>query len=312
MIEFCTIFDSNYYPFGKAMIDSLTNHCHLEYVINVLALDENVQSKLATEKNPKINIFLLDDLTKDFHLEALRENGNVNFFYALSSIFTSFIYQEKSPKLTIYVDADIWFLNDVELLISELLSHSISITSHNFNWRTKRNKKYGLYNVGIVAFTNTKEARMALNLWRFNCLNYCKAELYKGKYADQKYLDHWPGLFMDVNILERAGINDAIWNIRYGQIRTKDGKWKSFNEDLIFYHFANLRRLRRGLYSANFSSVFLFPNRQLKQLYASYCNRLEREMTESTVSKSDLVALRSSWIKRTYQKVTGIVDRIYV
>ena len=46
-----------------------------------------------------------------------------------------------------------------------------------------------------TSFRNDDVGRKCVSEWANQCMDWCYQKLYKGKYADQKYLDYWPNKY---------------------------------------------------------------------------------------------------------------------
>ena len=65
-LNFCTLFDSNFLPYGLALYESLLKHCK-EFHLYIFAFDDNAYEFLSEKNLPKTTIISL----KEFEDEKL-------------------------------------------------------------------------------------------------------------------------------------------------------------------------------------------------------------------------------------------------
>jgi hypothetical protein len=174
------------------------------------------------------------------------------------------------PDIT-YIDSDLCFFNDPELIYSEIGDDSIAITPHRFAKRNKACEEWGLYNVAFNFFRRDEEGLACLNWWRDRCIEWCYDRLEDGKFADQKYLDDWPVRFKKVKILDSSGINLAIWNVEDASLGIIGNKILVDQKPLIFYHFHGFKRVSKHIFTPSFEHYKLKPNSLLaSKIYQKY------------------------------------------
>ena len=217
MNHFCTYFDRNYLAQGLALWRSLAAH-DAGASLWVLALDEFTADLLRELSEPGLKIVSLAELEAgDPALVAAKAGRSpVEYYFTLSPCWPRWLLAShpEIEHLT-YVDADMFFFGPPAPIFAAMdaAGASVLVTEHRFpNWmrHTERN---GRFNLGILSFRNDATGRACLDDWRERCLAWCFDRLEDGKYADQKYLDEWPGKFGPaVLVLGHAGVNLAPWN----------------------------------------------------------------------------------------------------
>jgi hypothetical protein len=140
-----------------------------------------------------------------------------------------------------YIDADLYFFSNPNILVDEMQHKSVLITEHRYTRRYDKSLESGIYCVQFITFKNNTEGRTALNWWRDKCLEWCYSRIEDGKFGDQKYLDDWPERFAGVHVLKNLGGGVAPWNVQQYEIVDQDNKlFLKLNTELImlvFYHF---------------------------------------------------------------------------
>ena len=281
MRVYCTLFDKSYLP-------------------NFLALHQSLKSK---KSKFIIYAFCMDDLSYDFlkenysdqsisprshaqllnyfpDLEEVKKHRSIVEFYFTCSPFIckyTLVNQPDCDYVT-YLDADLYFFGDPEIIFEEIKGYSISIIQHKFYGWGKRYLKYGEFNVGWVTFKNDKTGTACLELWLEECKSWCY-DFYdelNQRFGDQKYLDKWPIIFDNVKVIELKGANLAPWNV--GQYKLSISDTADIfvdNDPLIFYHFASFKKLGPSLYTTSSSRYFSRPNKILKnKIYKLYLREI--------------------------------------
>lgn len=248
MLNFCTLFDSNYILFGLNMYYSLAKTCG-SFHLYIFAFDDKSYTVLVELKLPHTTILSLSDL-EDEDLQRIKPTRN-KAEYCWTCTPATVLYSIKKFNLDhcTYVDADLYFYSDPKILVKEMNDNSVLITSHRYTPKYDQSKQNGIYCVQFVTFKNTSQGLKVLQWWRDACIVWCFARLEGGKFGDQKYLDDWPSRFKGVHELQHLGGGVAPWNVQqydlniqsldiYGEEIKTASKFK-----LVFYHFHGMRLL---------------------------------------------------------------------
>ena len=230
-----------------ALAASLQQH-DPEGVLWVLGLDEFTSDYLRNLRDPKIHVVALSELEQaDDGLHAVKaERSRVEYYFTLSPCWPRYLLQANPtiPCIT-YVDADMFWFASPSSVLSELEGASILVTEHRHPPHLAHHRRFGQFNVGLVAFRNDEKGLACLDWWRERCLEWCYDRLEVEKYADQKYLDTWPALFGSaLHIVQRCGINLAPWNWSQYHYETRGGQLLVDGEPIELYHFARFRPTR--------------------------------------------------------------------
>ena len=155
------------------------------------------------------------------------------FAWMLASYFL--YLSMKSFKEVTYLDSDLFFYQDPELVFQEIGDKSVAIVSHNFPEHDfARLSKNGLYNVSWVTFREDTLAREILAQWASDCLKNCSIE----SAGDQKYLDIWPErLGEKLYILNGKRYGAGPWNAYTYDVQQIAGAPEFDHDSLVFFHF---------------------------------------------------------------------------
>lgn len=187
MKNFCTLSDSNYLIKGLTMYDSLVN-TQCDFMLHYLCLDIESFNKLIDLNLESIKPYNLDDLIEgDINLQSARNKLTYrDFCFALASYFSKYLLEKELDSI-LYMDSDLFFYNDLDLVYNEIRERSVGIIRHR---HVERGHFVGEYNVGIVYFKNDQEGRFCCTRWweLVSDPSNKYAQVY-GTCGDQKYLE---------------------------------------------------------------------------------------------------------------------------
>ncbi len=254
-LNFVTLFNSNYLSRGIVMYESLKKHCpdfHL-YVITFDEVTYNYFQKFPQQNLTAVSLQQFED-EKLLEIKPSRSAGE----YCWSCTASTVLYAINTYKLNhcVYVDADMCFYANPQVLFDEWGSKSVLITEHRYTPEYDQSKISGIYCVQFVGFKNDKDGIEAVTYWRNECIKWCYMREEDGKFGDQKYLDDWTTRFKNVHLLQHLGGGIAPWNMQQYNF-TKSGskivgKEKSSGKEFesVFFHFHGLK-----IFSDNISSL---------------------------------------------------------
>ena len=249
------------------MLDSL-NKWASNFTLHVICMDRHTYEYLKNSKKPNFRLYQIENVEKKIKdLKVAKNNRNkVEYFFTCSPAVCKYILL-KNPKISsiTYLDSDIYFFSSPKIIFEEIGDNSIAIIEHRFHWITKRQIKYGRFNVGWVTFKNDTEGNKCLDRWLKDCLDWCYQKVEKERFGDQKYLNKWPTLYKKLKIIENIGANVAIWNIKNYKWSFKNDRVYVNNTPLIFYHFANVFQIDNYRFNTNLSRVLMPLRRVLKE-----------------------------------------------
>lgn len=276
-MNFCTHFDSNYLPHALSLAESLNMYL-CDFSLYMMCMDDDSYSYM--NSNPiKNTIPIHYSKMETFFPELLvaKQNRNkVEYFFTCSPVVCNYIIKNNLNIESItYLDSDLYFFSSPKIILDEIKNKSIAIIEHRFNWITRRQIKYGKYNVGWITFRNDDEGLKCISDWMLDCLNWCYQKVERDRFGDQKYLNKWPEKYKNIHIIKCIGANVAIWNIGNYRFSKKNDQIMVDNEKLIFYHFANLNQISLSCFKTNLSRVFVKLSGIIKNdIYMPYVKTL--------------------------------------
>jgi hypothetical protein len=243
---YCTYFDESYLSRGLALYHSLQRHAPGSRLW-ALCLSEPSYLALKALAFPNLVLIRVADFEAiDPELAATRATRSpIEYYFTCSPALLLYVLErEPDAEWVTYLDSDLYFHASPEPIYEEIRRAAVAITPHRYPAKIEWMRKFGIYNVGWVSVRNhSEEGRRVIEWWRGKCIEWCYDYVDDGRFADQGYLDAFPGLSPGVQIIQHVGANLAPWNIdNYaisvagGQVML-DGQWP-----LIFFHFQGLRK----------------------------------------------------------------------
>ncbi len=219
--NFCTLFDKNYVQKGLALHASLLKHSSNPFVLYILAMDDET-AKILEEANLKnVRILPLSVFESAMNMKPVRESRSlVEYFWTAASSLCEYLIREYPIDQLTYLDSDLFFFQDPQLVFDEIGKRSIAIIPHRLAEQDRnRLEPNGIYNVGWVTFRNDLEGLSCLTGWAALCREWCYARHDRGRFGDQAYLDSWPAEFGDaLCIIQNIGACTAPWNLQQYEV----------------------------------------------------------------------------------------------
>ncbi|WP_438480186.1 glycosyl transferase [Oleiharenicola lentus] len=286
MNHYCTYFDAGFLAQGMALWNSL--HAYdAQAVLWVLALDDGTEKKIRELAEPDLRVIPLSMLERD-DAELLRAKANrsrVEYYFTLSPCFPRWLLKvEEEIDALVYLDADLFFFSSPQPIWDELARGSVLLCAHDFPAFLYHYEKHGHYNVGVLGWRRDPGGLACLDWWRERCLEWCYDRLELGRYADQKYLEEWPGRFAGVVTCAHPGINFAPWNWMNRTWAVAGGKVFFEGTPLVVFHFARFRALAGNwLWQSGQLDYGVMPARLRNGIYGPYWRAL-KTVGEATAS----------------------------
>lgn len=319
---YCTYFDSGYLARGLALIESLRAHGD-DAPVWVLTLDDAAKKYLDSVGIPDVFTLTIADIeaAEPQLLPLKASRSRMEYFFTSTPLLMRWVlgrYEDPATTTVIYLDSDLYFFDDPALVLRALGPGSVGIIEHRYPKRLEaRLAKYGRFNVGWVGIKGDTNGRACLDWWAASTLEWCFDVPENGKYADQGYLDSFPGKFEGVVILESPGFDLAPWNTARHPLTLGadahvlvDGA-----ASLVFFHFHGVRRF--GSWYVTSQLVYCAKlGRVLKnQVYVPYLRRLE-EATRTVASAlgENLVVNKrgNGWRGVAYRFSKSVLDRFMI
>lgn len=276
--HFCTYFDSNYAARGLVMMDSILRFLP-DARFHVLCLNDTAY-RIVTERQPAATAILLSEMEAfDPDLAACRaDRSKVEYYFTCTPCLPRLVLARNPDAEHItYLDADLYFHRSPEEVFAAIGDASVAITPHRFSPACADREVYGRFNVAWISWRNDPEGRRCLEDYRADCLAWCHDRLEGDRFADQKYLDRWPGRYENLRILDGKGVNLALWNVDAHRLHQADGGILVDEEPLIFTHFHGIKHVGPGSYDLRLSDYQVRNNMPflVEGLYKPYLTQIE-------------------------------------
>lgn len=291
MINLCTLFDSNYLSRGLALYSSL-RHVAIKFHLYVVAFDKECYDYLQQTALPDLTVISLLDFEDKALLEIKSSRSAAEYCWTCTPSVILYCLEKYNLPSCTYIDADMIFYNDPQLLLNEMSSNSVLICEHRYTRDYDVSDTHGTYCVQFMCFKNTNDGLIALRWWRERCLEWCYARLEDGKFGDQKYLDDWLKRFNGIHVLRHLGGGVAPWNVQqYEFYNDKEkiylrSKIDNIEYPVIFFHFHGLKFYTNGFVS--FCGAIYELNSKVKEIfYVPYIKNLlqiENDLKKESIS----------------------------
>ena len=248
MLSFCTLFDENYIDKGLVLYHSLERVSN-NFILYILCMSDRCYEILSDLNYSHLRPISLKDFENEELLRVKRTRSVAEYCWTCSSSFTKYVMETFNPEYCSYIDADMRFYADPQIIIDEMniRNASVSIVGHRFRKSVAKEREFkvGKYCVECNTFKNDKSGKEVLDKWANQCLEYCSADGDGVHWADQKYMDTWPEEFPCVIETNNLGAGVAPWNISQYKLISNDKdsiiiKCKGDIYQLLFYHFAGI------------------------------------------------------------------------
>lgn len=266
----CTLYNSLYLDKGLVLYDSLCE-CAKDFKLYVLCMDDKCY-KVLSDLNLEccVPIRLSDFESGDDELLEAKSNRPMGeYCWTCSSSFIRFVLQKCNEQICTYIDADMYFYSDPQILIDEMLNadKDVMVTPHRFPFQKRMlANTMGAFCVEFNTFAKTPNGLKVLDYWRERCLDCC-SNLEDGiHWGDQKYLDEIVDKFDCVHICQNRGAGVAPWNIL---------EYRKENDPLIFYHFQSVKYLTRKKIDTGLVTEKGLDKNLVHYLYYAYLTKIE-------------------------------------
>jgi len=313
MLQFCTLFNSNYLSRGLAMYNSLEEQC-ADFHLYIFAFDTNCFDVLSKLNLASATVISLSQFENKDLLAVKGDRTAAEYCWTCSSSTIKYCLETYHLDHCTYVDADLLFFSDPIVLYKEMGEKSVLITEHRYTPCYDQSATSGIYCVQFMTFKNTKEGMEVLNWWVDACLEWCFNRMEDNKFGDQKYLDDWTTRFNCVHVLANLGGGVAPWNVQQYDFKTKSKNVKGLelatgkNFDLVFYHYHGFKYSLKNSYVLG-PEEYLIAKSPIKCIYKSYIKSLSlAEKMIYSVSKESVTHTVSNEI----EFVERVIGRLIV
>ena len=144
---FCTLTSQYHLTFTLTLISKIS------HPVYIFALDEYSYDFFKKIKKKNIRIFQSKNL-KNKKLDDLKLNRNkIEYIFTLKPIFINFLLTNilRINNYLIYLDSDIFLLQNSKYFVKNIKKYSIFLTKHNFSKSNKDKNIYGIFNAGFIS-----------------------------------------------------------------------------------------------------------------------------------------------------------------
>ena len=287
MLNFCTLFNSNYAARGLLMYESLKKTC-TNFHLYIFAFDDELYNYLQGQNLLNVTIISLTEFEDERLLKVKKERTARAYCWTCESLTIQYCLNHYEMDHCTYIDADMYFYSNPQLLIDEMGDNDVLLTEHRYT-ESEHILYGGRFCVQFMCFKNTKNGRKVLDWWCDRCLEWCGEEHINGQFGDQMYLEDWPERFKGIHVLQHLGGGVAPWNMQQYVFYKENNKLKGktlYDEkmfDVIFFHFHAIKFLYKKPIVEMCFEGYTIPNTVKKYLYQPYI--------KSLILKSKLIRL---------------------
>lgn len=283
MITLCTLFDHNYLDKGITMYESL-ERVSSDFNLYVLCMSDKCYTILSELQYEKLIPIKLEDFETEELLKVKSERSVGEYCWTSSASLVDYIFRTFNPPSCSYIDSDLYFYSDPNCILDEMNRRkaSVQITAHRFNLydEKKMSWKVGKYCVEFNTFINNNEGLYVLDIWRRQCLEYCKCDGDGIHWADQKYMDNWVEDYSYAIETENLGAGIAPWNIAQYRLVTSDDhgptkvRCKGKYYTPLFYHFQNMTYIDENKIHSNTHTYWGVDKKLVYSFYLPYAKHV--------------------------------------
>lgn len=234
MMNFCTLYDSNYISKGIALYLSIAKYTD-DFTMYVMAMDRKCEEMLTQMNFAHIKVECIEDNMTDALLQAKGNRSRAEYCWTCGSFVTHCFLTKYYLSDITYLDSDLMFFCSPQVIFDELTAKnaSVGLSPHFIPYNAT-----GKYCVQYCYFKNDKNGLAALTWWKDECLKWCYSQIEDGKYGDQMYLEQMPKLFGNVYDIENRGTGMAYWN-EFNYKFTEDAVvYKGRKYPFVFFHYS--------------------------------------------------------------------------
>jgi len=211
-----------------------------EFKLYALCLDEQSLFVIqALGKDNVVPIQISELETYDPELAATKATRSlIEYYFTITPCWPLYLFDtfKKIEQIT-YLDADLYFFSDPEIVFAEIDNASIALSPHNFSPDHAEDIVYGKYNMGWVTWRRDENGLAALKWYRESCIEWCHDRLEGDRFADQKYLEEIAG-FPGAEDIKHIGVNISGWSCNNYEFTLDDNDTPLVDgKPLVCYHF---------------------------------------------------------------------------
>lgn len=299
------------------MYESLQKHCP-DFHLYVFAFDDDCFNFLKKQNYPNLTPISLKEFEDEKLLSIKPTRSVAEYCWTCTPSTILYCITKFNLDNCTYIDADMLFVSNPEVLIIEMGNNSVLITEHRYTKEYDQSDLSGKYCVQFVTIKNDLKGLKVINWWREACIDWCYARHEDGKFGDQKYLDDWTTRFEGVHELQHLGGGIAPWNVQQYSftkinskiIGTEKKTGKTF--EAVFFHFHSLKFYDDDIVSLtddgyaideNIKEAFFIPYVRLLVKAKTAISKLDSSLnSDGAKSKSPYGVMGVSTIVKYYKE----------
>lgn len=272
---FVTLFDSKYLIRGLAMYESLINTL-VKFTLFIIAFDDITYEKLSGFALKNVCVISLKEFEDDELKRIKGERTQQEYCWSCSAKAILYILEKYMIDVCTYIDADLFFYANPQVLIDELADdESVIITEHRYAEYCDSTSITGKYCVQFITFKRDENGMQSLRWWKDRCMEWCFAEPEDGKFGDQVYLNEFPVRFKGVHELRNIGGGVAPWNVSRYSCEKHNNQYFIYEKEtgvecpLVFYHFHGLKFFDKDVVNLA-AGCYIIPDSFINKIYKEY------------------------------------------
>lgn len=247
-MTFCSIITANYYAYAKILYESMLRYNKdFEFFLLIIDWDQSLGDKI----DNYFKILSPDDVVTDQQVltQMLFRYTAFEMANALKPFLLLYLLERLNRRNAIYLDTDIFVLDNLSIVNDYFLKGDILITPHSSSPLPNDDLipndyfilKSGSYNAGFIGVSRTSNGISFLNWWKDHLEKQCF--LYKyGIFVDQSWLTLAVVYFDNVHVIRHPGFNVSYWNLHERNLSYDSviGKYSVNSHPLLFVHLSGL------------------------------------------------------------------------
>lgn len=278
MLNFCTLFNSNYAARGLLMYESLKKTC-TDFHLYIFAFDDELYNYVKKQNLSHTTIISLAEFEDERLLKVKKERSARAYCWTCESLTIQYCLNHYNIDHCTYIDADMYFYSNPQVLIDEMGDNDVLLTEHRYT--KSENIAYGgRFCVQFMTFRNTTNGKKVLDWWCDRCLEWCGEDHVNGLFGDQMYLEDWPERFKSIHILQHLGGGVAPWNMQQYEFYKEKSSVRGRKIDdgtlfeVVFFHFHAAKIFYKKPIVEFFFEGYTIPDTVRKVLQKEYAREL--------------------------------------
>jgi len=308
MRYFCTLLDQDRQDKGLVLHQSLLAQV-VDFQLIVLCLDEVAMAGLKQKALPHVRALPLADLTGKYPTLAAARADRTDQEFSLtckSWLLHHVLPQIPAGELLTYLDAGLYFFGSPQPVYDEIGHASVAITPLRYPPVLAHRERQGKFSTGWVSLRHDATGLACAAEWAAQCAAWCFTLIESDRYAEQKYLDAWPGKYPGTVSLAHPGLNVAPWNIADRAITTTKQGLAIGGQPLLCYNFQGLTHLVAQLYDPGLHAHGVAPSVALREhVYLPYL----KQLAPATVTP-DIVPPARADDPRSGPALAGLLEKL--